>query len=60
MEVIMMSPFGNVLNTRDSYSKFYQENFTEVEVQFDDERPTWIPLETLLAIQKYLSDRPLT
>jgi len=54
----MMSPFGNVLNTRDSYSKFYQENFTEVEVQFDDERPTWIPLETLLAIQKYLSDTP--
>jgi len=54
----MISPFSVVKNTRESYSKFYQENFTEVEVQFDDERPTWIPLETLLAIQKYLSDTP--
>ena len=53
----MKSPFGNVLNTRETYSRFYQENFTEVEVQFDNERPTWIPLQTLLAIQKYLSDR---
>ena len=27
----MMSPFGNVLNTRESYSRFYQKLFTEVE-----------------------------
>ena len=47
-----MSPFGNVLNTRESYSRFYQRKFTEVEVQFSDEDPTWIPLNTLLAIQK--------
>lgn len=53
----MMSPFGNVLNTRESYSRFYQEIFTEVEVQFENEKPTWIPLETLLAIQKYLSNK---
>ena len=32
----MMSPFGNVLNTRESYSRFYQKLFTEVEVQFQD------------------------
>ena len=48
----MMSPFGNVLNTRESYSKFYQKKFTEVEVQFNDENPAWIPLDTLLAIEK--------
>ena len=52
LEVKMMSPFGNVLNTREMYSKFYQKIFTEVEVQFDDENPTWIPLDTLLAIEK--------
>ena len=50
----MMSPFGNVSNTRETYSKFYQEIVTEVEVQFQDERPTWIPLETLVAIKSYL------
>ena len=48
----MMSPFGDVLNTRKSYSRYYQEIFTEVEVQFGDERPAWIPLDTLLAIKK--------
>ena len=52
MEIKMMSPFGNVLNTRESYSRFYQEVFTEVEVQFRDERPAWIPLDTLLAIKE--------
>ena len=52
MEVKMMSPFGNVLNTRESYSRFHQKLFTEVEVQFDNENPTWIPLDTLLAIEK--------
>ena len=53
----MISPFSVVKNTRESYSKFYQENFTDVEVQFEDEKPTWIPLETLFAIQKYLSNK---
>ena len=48
----MMSPFGNVLNTRETYSRFYQEVFTEVEVQFEDERPAWIPLDTLLAFKE--------
>jgi len=52
MEFEMMSPFGNVLNTRESYSRFYQEVFTEVEVQFGDEHPAWIPLDTLLAIKE--------
>ena len=48
----MMSPFGNVLYTRETYSKFYQEIFTEVEVQFHDENPAWIPLNTLLAMRR--------
>tara|TARA_R100000152_G_scaffold16421_1_gene7969 strand:- start:155 stop:310 length:156 start_codon:yes stop_codon:yes gene_type:complete len=48
----MMSPFANVLNTRESYSRFYQKIFTEVEVQFADEDPAWIPLDTLLAMEK--------
>ena len=51
----MMSPFSNVSNTRKTYSKFYQEIITEVEVQFQDERPTWIPLDTLVAIKSYLN-----
>ena len=48
----MMSPFGNGLNTRETYSKFYQKIYTEVEVQFKNENPTWIPLDTLLAIKE--------
>ena len=52
MEFEMMSPFGNVLNTRETYNRFYQEIFTEVEVQFGEERPAWIPLDTLLAIKE--------
>ena len=52
LEVKMMSPFGNVLNTRETYSRFYQKLFTEVEVQFHDEDPAWIPLDTLLAMRK--------
>ena len=51
LEVKMMSPFGSVLNTRESYSRFYQRKFTEVEVQFSDEDPAWIPLNTLLAMR---------
>tara|TARA_Y100001937_G_C7062582_1_gene304451 strand:+ start:805 stop:969 length:165 start_codon:yes stop_codon:yes gene_type:complete len=47
----MISPFNVVKNTRQTYDKFHQELITEVQVQFDDERPSWIPLETLIAIQ---------
>ena len=52
LEVKMMSPFGNVLNTRETYSRFYQKLFTEVEVQFQEEDPAWIPLDTLLAMRE--------
>ena len=47
----MMNPLSPVKNVRESYSRYYQEVFTEVEVQFGDERPAWIPYETLLAMQ---------
>ena len=50
----MMSPFNIVRNTRETYDRFHQRNITEVEVQFQDETPTWIPLETLIAIKSYL------
>ena len=51
----MVSPFGSVLNTRESYSRFHQRKFTEVEVQFNDEDPAWIPLNTLLAMRSIYS-----
>ena len=46
----MVSPFGSVLNTRESYSRFHQRKFTEVEVQFNDEDPAWIPYDTLISM----------
>ena len=46
----MNNPLSPVKNVRETYSRFYQEVFTEVEVQFGDERPAWIPYETLLAM----------
>ena len=50
----LTNPFYFVQNTRESYSKFYQKKFTEVEVQFSNEDPAWIPLDTLIAIsEKY-------
>ncbi len=51
----MNSPFTVVKNTRKNYSKFKGEVYTEVEVQFKDEDPAWIPLDTLLAIQGFES-----
>ena len=46
----MNNPLSPVKNVRETYSRFYQKVFTEVEVQFGDERPAWIPYETLLAM----------
>ena len=48
---------GSEMCIRDSvrtvYSRFYQENIKEVEVQFADENPAWIPYETLLAMMDF-------
>lgn len=43
----MTNPISFVKNTRTTYSLQYRKNFTEVLVQFADEDPAWIPLNTL-------------
>lgn len=44
------NPLSLVKNTRQTYDKQLERVITEVQVQFRDENPAWIPLETLLAI----------
>lgn len=46
------NPLGPVKNTRETYSRSLERVITEVYVQFDNENPAWIPLETLLAIKR--------
>ena len=48
----MKNPLSPVKMVRESYSRYLQKNFTEVQVQFADEEPAWSPYETLLAMQK--------
>ena len=48
----MNNPISPVKMVRESYSRYLQKNFTEVQVQFMDEEPAWIPYETLLAMQQ--------
>ena len=48
----MTNPLGPVKNTRETYNRSLEMVITEVQVQFDNENPAWIPLETLLAIKK--------
>lgn len=48
----MDNPLSYVKNTRLTYSKQYEKTITEVQVQFYNENPAWIPYETLIAIQK--------
>ena len=47
----MKNPLSPVKMVRETYSKWLQRTVTEVQVQFKDEEPAWIPYETLLAIQ---------
>ena len=47
----MNNPLSVIKNTRQSYRKDLQKVITEVQVQFKDEEPAWIPYETLLAMQ---------
>jgi len=47
----MRNPLSPVKMVRETYSKWLQRNVTEVQVQFKDEPPAWIPYETLLAMQ---------
>ena len=47
----MKNPLSPVKMVRETYSKWLQRSVTEVQVQFKDEPPAWIPYETLLAMQ---------
>ena len=48
----MNNPLSPVKMVRETYSRWLQKNITEVQVQFADEEPAWIPYDTLLAMQK--------
>ena len=48
----MKNPLSPVKMVRESYSRWLQKNITEVQVQFMDEEPAWIPYTTLLAMQE--------
>ena len=50
----MNNPISFVKNTRTTYSLQYRKSVTEVLVQFEDEDPAWIPIETLEAMVKRL------
>ena len=47
----MNNPLSPVKMVRETYSKWLGKHVTEVEVQFKDEDPAWIPYNTLLAMQ---------
>ena len=49
--IMTNNPLSPVKNTRQTYNKQLERVITEVQVQFADENPAWIPLETLLAIK---------
>ena len=48
----MKNPLSPVKDVRETYSRWLQRNVTEVNVQFKDEEPAWIPYDTLLAMQE--------
>ena len=46
----MINPLSYVKNVRTVYDRFYQKNIKEVQVQFLDVNPAWIPYDTLLSM----------
>ena len=46
----MINPLSYVKNVRTVFDRFYQKNIKEVQVQFLDENPAWIPYDTLLSM----------
>jgi len=46
----MINPLSYVKNVRTVYDRFHQKNIKEVQVQFLDENPAWIPYDTLLSM----------
>ena len=47
----MSNPIAYVKNTRKTYSRHLEKTIVEVQVQFKDENPAWIPLDTLAALE---------
>ena len=52
----MINPMSVVKYVRTVYNRFYQYTVKEVEVQFDNEDPAWIPYDTLLAMMNFEGD----
>ena len=52
MEDRLKNPFRPVKNVRTIYDRFHQKNVKEVQVQFKDENPAWIPYDTLIAMME--------
>jgi hypothetical protein len=52
MELNNKNPLSPVKLVRETYSHWLQKNITEVQVQFKNEEPAWIPYDTLLAVQE--------
>ena len=52
MEDKLKNPLRSVKNVRTVYDRFYQKNVKEVQVQFKNEDPAWIPYETLIAMME--------
>ena len=50
----MINPLSYVKNVRTVYDRFYQKNIKEVQVQFLNENPAWIPYDTLLSIMSIM------
>ena len=48
----LKNPIRPVKNVRTVYDRFYQKNVKEVQVQFKDENPAWIPYETIIAMME--------
>ena len=46
----MINPLSYVKNVRTVYDRFYQKNIKEVQVQFLNENPAWIPYDTLISM----------
>ena len=48
----LKNPFRPVKNVRTVYDRFHQKNVKEVQEQFSDEDPAWIPYDTLIAMME--------
>ena len=52
MQEKLKNPFRSVKNVRTIYDRFNQKNVKEVQVQFKDEDPAWIPYDTYISMMK--------